>query len=140
MLELLEGFFGFVLVLVLECSQSVQLGFLLVLGGSGEFDGVTDVIVSLAHEGVDSDDGELAGVFEGLVVDGFFLDFPSLVAGFHGSEDSASFGDRVEFAQDRFFHEVGEVVDDEGSLVWVFVFGQSPFSVDDELDCEGSPD
>jgi hypothetical protein len=45
---------------------------------------------------------------------------------------------RSNSAQHRFFHQFGQLVDDEGALVGVLVLGQAPFAVDDELDRHGA--
>ena len=41
------------------------------------------------------------------------------VAGFHGAERAAAFGDLFELDQRRFFHEFGDLVDDEGALIGI---------------------
>jgi hypothetical protein len=90
-------------------------------------------------EGVDANDGVLAGVLEHLVVHALFLDLAALVARFHRTQYAAALGDLFELGQDGFLHQLGELVDHEGALVGVLVLGQSPLTVDDELDRHGAP-
>ena len=66
------------------------------------------------------------------------LDLAALVAGFHGAQHAAALGDALELGQHGFFHQLGQFLDDEGALVRVFVLGQAPFAVDDELDRHGA--
>ena len=40
-------------------------------------------------------------------------------AGFHGAEHAVAFGDLFELGQLRFFHEFGDLVDDEGALIGI---------------------
>ena len=89
-------------------------------------------------EGIDADNGHGPGVFQRLVIDGFFLDLAALVAGFHGAQHAAAFGDAVEFGQNGLFHQVGEFVHDEAALLGIFIFRQAPLPVDDHLDGQGT--
>ena len=41
------------------------------------------------------------------------------VAGFHGAERAAAFGDLFELGQLRFLHEFGDLVDAEGALIGI---------------------
>ncbi len=124
----------------LEVGDARDLGIFFGVGGAGELD-LDDAIGGVGiEEGVDADDGEFAVVFFGFVVEGFFLDFGALVHEFHGTEYAAAFGDAVEFGEDSFFDDLGEVFDDVGALVGVFVFEESEFAGEDELDSESAAD
>ena len=46
-------------------------------------------------------------------------------------------GKRVELAEHGLLHQIGQLIDDESSLLRVFALGQSPFPVDDQLDGQG---
>ena len=46
-------------------------------------------------------------------------------------------GDALKFQQHGFFHQFGQLFDDEGALRRIFILGQTPFAVDDELDRHG---
>ena len=87
------------------------------VGGAGQFQLVQHCVALGVAEGVDADDGVLAGVLEHLVVHALFLDLAALVAGFHGPEHAAAVGDLLELGQNGLFHQFGEFLDDEGALV-----------------------
>ena len=61
------------------------------------------------------------------------MNFAALIAGFHGAQHTAAFGDALEFLQHSFFDQISEFFDDEGALTGVFIFCQTPFAVDDQL-------
>jgi hypothetical protein len=67
-------------------------------------------------EGVDADDGQLAGVLEHLVVHALVLDAAALVAGLHRAQHAAALGDAFELQQHGFLDQLGELLDDEGAL------------------------
>ncbi len=73
------------------------------------------------EEGVDPDEGQGPVVLAVLVEQRLVLDLAALVAGFHGAEDAAAFGEPVEFGEDGRFDEVGEFVDEVGALLRVLV-------------------
>ena len=107
-------------------------------GGADDFAGNDGGRAFGREKGVDAHDGEFAGVFEGFVVEGFVLDFAALIGGFHGTQHAAAFGDALEFGHYGFFYQLGEFFDDEGALVWVLVFGEAEFVVDDHLNGHGT--
>ena len=109
-------------------------------GGPGQLDAFRELVIVGVRitEGVDPDDGHGPGVFQGLVIDGLFLDLAALVTGFHGAQHAAAFGDAVEFGQNGLFHQVGEFVHDEAALLGIFIFRQAPLPVDDHLDGQGT--
>ena len=71
-----------------------------------------------------------------LVIHRFVLDFTALVTGFHGTQHAAPFRNPLELGQYGFFQQFGQLFHDKASLVRVFVHGQSPFLVDNQLDCQ----
>ncbi len=73
-----------------------------------------------------------------LVVHGFVLNLAALVAGFHGAEHAPSFGDAFELAEHCLFHQIGQFFNNEGTLIGIFIHGQAPFLVDDQLNCHGT--
>ena len=75
-----------------------------------------------------------------LVQHRFFLDLAALVAGLHRAQHATALGDALEFLQHRFFDQVGQFVEDERALVRVLVLCQTPFAVDDQLDCQSTTD
>ena len=85
-------------------------------------------------EGVDADDRIGPVVLLVLVVERLLLDLASLVAGLHRAEHAAAARDGLELLQHRFFHQIGELLDEVGALVRVLVLGEPPFLVDDQLD------
>jgi hypothetical protein len=89
-------------------------------------------------EGVDADDGVLAGVLEHLVVHALVLDFPALVAALHRAQHAAALGEGLEFAQDRFLHQFREFVDDKRALERVLVHREAVLAVDDVLNGDGA--
>jgi hypothetical protein len=107
---------------------------LLFLGAARQLEVLGHRVAVRVAEGVDADDGVLAGVLEHLVVHALFLDLAALVAGLHRAQHAAAVGDLLELGQHRFFHQFGQLVDDEGALVGVLVLGQAPLAVDDQLD------
>lgn len=138
--EIFQGLGGLVLVFFLKGRQSVELVLLDVIGCPGQFDigvGLVKVGIGVA-EGVDSDNGVFAGMLEVLVIEGFLLDLGALVAGFHGTQDTAAFGDAVKFGEHRLFYHIGEFFDDKTALVHVLVLAQPPFAVDDQLYGKGA--
>jgi hypothetical protein len=66
---------GFGRVTGVEVVQTLQLRLFFFLGGAREFDGLGHRVAMRRAEGVDADDGVLAGVLEHLVVHALFLDF-----------------------------------------------------------------
>ena len=91
-------------------------------------------------EDFDADDGKLADVFQYFVVHRLVLNALALVANFHRAQHAAALGDAFKLLQHRPFKQLGQLVDDESALGWIFVFGQAPFAVDDELNCHGAAD
>ena len=118
----------------LEVAQALQLRLLFLFGRADQFDLLRCAIHMRVAEGVDADDRVGAVVLLVLVVHRLFLDLAALVAGLHRPQNPAALGDRLELFQHRLFHQVGELVDDEGALVRVLVLRQAPLAVDDELD------
>jgi hypothetical protein len=53
---------------------------------------------------------------------------------------ATSFGDSIEFGEDRGLHEVRELFDDEASLEGVLVHGKAPLLVNDHLNSERPTD
>ena len=92
-------------------------------------------------ECVDPDNGQFTGMLEHLVIDGFLLNFAALVAGLHGTQHTAPLGNAIEFGQNGLFHQFGKLVHDKTALHGIFILGQAPFAVDDELNgqCPGEP-
>jgi hypothetical protein len=84
-----------------EVGQALQLALLLVLGRTRQLDGLGHRVAVRVAEGVDADDGVLAGVLEHLVVHALFLDLAALVAGFHRAQHAAALGDLLELGQHR---------------------------------------
>ena len=117
-----------------EVGQPLELALFFFVGGSCQFQLVLHGVAMRVAEGVDADDGQLAGVLEHFVVHALVLDAPALVAGFHRAQHAASLGNALEFHQHRLFQQLGEFFDDERALRRVLVLGQAPFAVDDELD------
>ena len=66
-----------------------------------------------------------------LIEHGFFLYFAALIAGFHGAQHTTTFGNAFKFLQHCFFNQIGQFFDDEAALAWVFIFGETPFAIDD---------
>jgi len=62
------------------------------------------------------------------------LDLAALLAGFHGTQHTAERGDGFEFLQHGFLYQIGQFVDDEGTLVRVLVLRDAPLAVDDQLE------
>src|SRR5947209_9293363 len=117
----------------MEVVEALELRFLLVLGRARELEALRHRIAMRVAEGVDADDRVLAGVLEHLVVEAFLLDLAALVAGFHRTEHAAALGDALELREHGFFHELGQLVDDERTLVRVLVLREAPLAVDDQL-------
>ena len=91
-------------------------------------------------EDFDADDGKLADVFQYFVVHRLVLNALALVASFHRAQHAAAPGDAFKLLQHRPFKQLDQLVDDESALGWIFVFGQAPFAVDDELNRHGAAD
>ena len=91
-------------------------------------------------EDFDADDGKLADVFQYFVVHRLVLNALALVASFHGAQPAAALGDAFKLLQHGFFEQLGQLRNDERALGWIFVFGQAPFAVDDELNRHGAAD
>ncbi len=116
-----------------EGVQAGELALLFFVGAAGEFELLRHRVAMRIAEGVDADDRQLAGVLTHLVAHGLVLDFAALIAGFHGPKHAAALGNFFKLCQHRFFHQFGELFDDEAALRGVLVFRQAPFAVDDEL-------
>jgi hypothetical protein len=117
-----------------EVRQARELRLLLILGRARQLQRLGHRVAVRVAEGVHADDRVLAGVLEHLVVHALVLDLAALVAGLHRAQHAAALGDALELAQHRFFHQLGQLVDDEAALVRVLVLRQAPLAVDDQLD------
>ncbi|OIQ71985.1 hypothetical protein GALL_463960 [mine drainage metagenome] len=100
----------------MKIGQARQLALLFFVGRARQLQLVHDRIAMRVAEGVDADDGQLAGVFEHLVVHRFVLNLAALVAGFHGAEHAAALGNALKLQQHRFFDQFGQFLDDERAL------------------------
>ncbi|MCW0416172.1 hypothetical protein NB689_001926 [Xanthomonas sacchari] len=88
----------------------------------------------LGQEGVDPDQRQTAVVLLVFVVQALFLDLAALVHGVHRAEHATALADRLELLVHRFFHQVGELLDDEAALPGVLAEVQPQLLVDDHLD------
>ena len=61
-----------------------------------------------------------------------------MVAGLHGPQYTAPFGDAFKLTQYSLFHQLRQLIDNEGSLVGVFIARQSPLIIDNQLDRQSS--
>ena len=103
---------GRILIAVLEFTQTAELALLLVIGRPLQDDRLPSRRVGV-EEGVDPDDRIAAVVLHVLVVQRFVLNLAALVAGLHGAQHAAAFGDAVELRQHRRLHEIRQFVDQE---------------------------
>ncbi len=69
-----------------------------------------------------------------LIVHRFVLNLATLVHRFHRTEHPAAAADGFKLLKDGFLHQVGEFVDDVGTLKWILGLRPSAFLVHDELD------
>ena len=86
------------------------------------------------QEGVYPHDRQLPRVFKCFVIEALLLDPAPLVHGFHGAKHAPAFRYPFKFQHDGFFHEVGQLLDNEGPLQRILIFCQSQFVVDNHLD------
>ena len=121
------------LVARLKIGEALELALLLFVGGTRQFYFGLPTALGV-EEGIHADDRVGTVVFLVFVIKRLFLDLAALIAGFHRAEHAAARRDRVEFLEHRLFHQVGEFINDEGTLIGVLVSGHAEFAVDDELD------
>ena len=63
-----------------------------------------------------------------LVVQALFLNLAALVHRIHRAQNAATLRDALEFLVDRFFNQIGQLVDDERPLPRVLAEIQAQFS------------
>ncbi len=51
-----------------------------------------------------------------FIVQALFLDLATLVHGLHRAQNAAAFGEPFELLVDRFFHQIGQLIDGERTL------------------------
>ena len=107
-----------VLVELLKCLQVVDLLFFLLFGRPGQFArNIEALFVSpRVEKGVDPDDRQFTIMLLVFVKHRFILNSGALILGLHGSQYPAALVDALEFGHNRLFHQIGQLLNYEGTL------------------------
>ena len=100
-------------MLGMERMQTIELRFFLFFGRARQLQFFQDFIAFGIAEGVDANDGVLAGVLEHFVMHRLVLNLAALIARFHGAQHATAVCNFFKLCQHGFFDQLGELFNDE---------------------------